>query len=61
MEYSLGLGYMTSGYREYRPRVGVDGEWHLIRIRNGRVNWFGPTRAKISLGWMFGSGKGGAR
>ncbi len=61
MEYSLGLGYMGSKYREYEPRIGVDGEWHLIRRHNAKISWIGPTRAKVSLVFMFGNGKGGAR
>ena len=62
MEYSLGLGYMESKYREYTPLFGMDGEWHLIRQKSGNYKWFGPTRAKISLIFMINHGyekKGG--
>ena len=53
MEYSLGVGYLKTQYREYVPKVAGDGEWHLIRTQTGNRIWFGPTRAKISLVWMF--------
>lgn len=64
MEYALGLGYMTTDYRKYRPEMGLDDKWHLIRQRNGTRTWVGPTRAKVSLVWMFNATKtrkGGVR
>lgn len=64
MEYSLGLGYMGAHYRKYVPIMGSDGEWVLVRRGNGNYNWFGPTRARVSLVWILGprvNGKGGAR
>lgn len=64
MEYSLGLGYLGSDYRKYIPVMGVDNEWHLIRQHSGHRDWFGPTRAKVSLVWMLNHGwqeKGGKR
>ena len=57
MEYSLGIGYLTNKYREYVPQqCGTCDDWHLIRQGSGRSNWFGPTRAKVSLVWMINSG-----
>lgn len=56
MEYSLGVGYMETKYREYVPKFGTDNEWHLIRQNNGRTTWLGPTRAKISLVFMINHG-----
>ena len=57
MEYSLGVGYLGSKYREYVPEnVCGDGRWHLIRRRSGDFNWVGPTRAKVSLVWMLRHG-----
>lgn len=64
MEYSLGLGYMGTKYRKYAPVMGTDNEWHLVRRKRGTRNWFGPTRAKISLAWMLNHGyreKGGVK
>ncbi len=64
MEYSIGVGYLNSCYREYASIWGLDGEWHLVRRRNGDFEWFGPTRAKVSLVWMINGKnrmKGGAQ
>ena len=52
MEYSLGVGYLNTNYREYVPIFGVDDEWHLIRQRSGNYTWVGPTRVKVSLVWL---------
>ncbi len=52
MEYALSVGYMKTKYREYKPKWGVDEEWHLIRQRSGNYTWVGPTRIKVSLVWM---------
>lgn len=63
MEYSLGIGYMQTQYKEYTPKMGVDDKWHLIRRQNGSYTWIGPTRAKISLVWMLNCNlkKGGVK
>jgi hypothetical protein len=68
LEYSLGVGYLTTHYREYHPLYGpdygLDDKWYLIREKNDRKNWIGPTRAKISLVWLLDYGykkKGGLR
>lgn len=54
MEYSLGVGYMQTNYRQYNAVFGSDNEWHLMRQNDGAFTWIGPTRAKISLVWMLG-------
>lgn len=59
IEYSLGVGYLKTHYREYEPKMGEDNEWHLIRKKSGNYTWFGPTRAKISLVWMLNYKKEG--
>ena len=64
MEYSLGVGFLQTKYREYVPKKGIDEQWHLIHQANGKQSWLGPTKAKISLVWMFDFGlfrKGGSR
>lgn len=64
LEYALGLGYMHTGYREYLPVQGADGDWTLVRDHRGSLHWAGPTRAKVSLVWMIPRRfwtKGGAR
>jgi hypothetical protein len=52
LEYSLGLGYMYSDYTKYVPQKDGNGGWHLIRQKMAERNYFGPTRAKVSLMWM---------
>lgn len=52
MEYALGIGYLSTDYKEYESQPGIDGNWHLILQRRGTQTWFGPTRAKVSLVWM---------
>lgn len=55
MEYSLGFGYLCSDYEAYHwvrnTQYGdikvVDYPWETHRL-----NWFGPTRARVSLVWM---------
>ena len=48
MEFSVSAGFLRSAYRHYQPDDGYD---HLFRdyYNAGRVSWFGPTKAKISL------------
>lgn len=52
MEYSLGLGYMNTHYREYRAGADRSGVWGLDFVRNGEKTWIGPTKAKVSLVWI---------
>ena len=49
MEYALGLGYLSTNYREYIPRFGYDDKWHLIRQKTGKHIYVGPVKAKITL------------
>jgi hypothetical protein len=52
MEYSLGVGYMNSDYTGYVPQKDSNGDWHLMRRKEAKLDYFGPTRAKVSLVWM---------
>ena len=52
LEYSLGAGYLNADYDEYKPLMGDDERWRLIRQRSGNYSWIGPTRFKISLVWL---------
>jgi hypothetical protein len=64
MEYSLGVGYLHAAYSEYKPTLGIDGDWHLIRQKDGVFRWIGPARAKVSLVWMINGNfkqKGGSK
>ncbi len=52
MEYSLGIGYLQTQYRQYEEHWGIDDKWHTVRQNSGKYSWFGPTRARVSLVWM---------
>lgn len=47
LEFSLGMGYLTTEYRKYTPS-GSD----LIQTDSGHYNFIGPTKAKVSLVWL---------
>ena len=51
LEYSLGIGYINTHYNHYKD-IFADGKWHLIKHNSGHYNWFGPTKAKVSLVWL---------
>jgi hypothetical protein len=64
MEYSLGVGYMHTGYTTYTPQQDSNGDWHLMRRKEAYRDYIGPTRAKVSLVWMLNRNskqKGGAQ
>lgn len=48
MEFSISAGYLHSDYRHYQPDSAYE---HLYRDRFkvGKISWWGPTKAKISL------------
>lgn len=59
--FSIGVGYMWGKYKKHRP---IDE--HDVWQSTHRRNWFGPTRAEVSLRWLIGPGnvnigKGGER
>lgn len=60
MEYSLGMGYMQTKYREYTP---INGGEILAWQKDGKYTWVGPTRAEVSLVWMINhkTKKGGVK
>lgn len=47
LEFSLGVGYLTTEYRKYTPY-----KEDLIWTNSGRYNFIGPTKAKVSLVWL---------
>ncbi len=51
LEYSLGVGFITTKYREYEAEK-CGNSWLLVRERYGHLTWFGPTRARVSLSFM---------
>lgn len=61
IDFNLGVGYIGGEFKEYLP---IDGHyvWQSTKYRQ----WFGPTKAEISLVWQLGrgnenKGKGGKR
>ncbi len=58
MEYSLGLGYLSTDYRYYEGQLNNE---YLVWRHNGRYTWLGPTKAKVSLVWYFDWKRGGKR
>jgi hypothetical protein len=64
MEYSLGVGYLHTAYTSYNPQQDYDDSWHLMRQKDAKRIFIGPTRAKVSLVWMINLNskkKGGAQ
>lgn len=51
MDFALGVGYVAGQYQTYRP---VDG--HLVWQSTRSRRYFGPSKAEITLVWMFGKG-----
>lgn len=47
LEFSFGIGYLTSEYKKYTPYEG-----DIIWTTSGRYNFIGPTKAKVSLVWL---------
>lgn len=47
LEFSFGIGYLTSEYKKYTPYEG-----DIIWTNSGRYNFIGPTKAKVSLVWL---------
>ena len=48
VEFSVSVGYLSAAYRHYWPSVDY-GELIADLYNTGRVGYFGPTEAKISL------------
>ena len=47
---AVGAGWMGTHYRYY---VGDASDEHLIYQYNGRYTWFGPTKAELSIKYLF--------
>lgn len=52
MEYGLNLGVLKTDYREYTTKWGYDKQWHPIYQKSGNYTWIGPTKVKVSIGWI---------
>lgn len=51
IDFTIGIGYMGGKYLKYVP----DDKFYVWKSTN-RLNWFGPTKAEISLVWLIGHG-----
>lgn len=49
IDFTIGIGYMGGKYLEYKP----DGNRYVWE-KTMRMNWFGPTKAEVSLVWLIG-------
>lgn len=59
LEFSVGIGLLRTNYEYYHA---IDHYRTLLWQNNGNYTWFGPTKAKISLVWVWGrKRKGGGR
>lgn len=49
LDFTIGIGYLGGEYMEYKPSGN-----HYIWESTKRLNWFGPTKAEVSLVWLIG-------
>ena len=52
LEFSFGIGYLTTEYKKYTPYEG-----DIVWTTSGRYNFIGPTKAKVSLVWLIKRGR----
>lgn len=51
LDFTIGIGYIHGQYYDYIPQDG-----HYVWQSTHNLNWFGPTKAEISLVWLIGHG-----
>ncbi len=51
IDFTIGIGYLGGKYLEYEPAAHGKG---YVWEKTMRLNWFGPTKAEISLVWLIG-------
>ncbi|MDE5773508.1 MAG: DUF3575 domain-containing protein [Muribaculaceae bacterium] len=56
IDFTLGIGYLGGKEEVYHPEGG-----EYIWDKTIRKNWFGPTKAEISLVWLIGCGNHNVR
>ena len=61
LDFSIGIGFQGGEYKEYDPADDETG--HYVWEATKKRNWWGPTKAAITLRWDIGkhSKKGGRR
>ena len=55
LDFNLGLGYQGGEYKKYMPTD--DGTGHYVWMSTHMRNWWGPTKAEVSLKWLIGPTK----
>lgn len=50
LECTLGIGYLNTDYTRYDTTFDKEG---IYFIEDGNYSWFGPTKAGVSLMWVF--------
>ena len=56
IDFTIGVGYMGGKLVDYVPGNGF-----YIWQKTRHFNWFGPTKAEISLVWLIGRGNYNAK
>ncbi|MDE6026771.1 MAG: DUF3575 domain-containing protein, partial [Muribaculaceae bacterium] len=51
IDFTIGIGYLGGKYIKYIPDNG-----RYLWQSTHKINWFGPTKAEISLVWLIGNG-----
>ena len=51
IDFTIGIGYMGGKYIKYIPDKG-----RYLWQSTHKLNWFGPTKAEVSLVWLIGNG-----
>lgn len=52
LECSVGLGYMRGNKYDHYDEIEVNGKQYLMSRDRANLNWFGPTKAKVSFVWI---------
>lgn len=53
IDFSVGVGFQDGEYKEYEP--ANDGTGHYLWLATKKRHWWGPTKAEVSLKWLFGT------
>ncbi len=56
LDFAIGLGYLGGKYKRYEP---VDDCY--VWQKTDKLNWFGPTKAEVSLVWIIGGRRKGGK
>lgn len=51
IDFTIGIGYLGGKYIKYIPEGG-----RYLWQSTHKINWFGPTKAEVSLVWLIGNG-----